>query len=109
MLQQQKYIFVFTNSVVKTQHAIFPNKSFLGKVLVSLFSFNITLYIEKNPEEKLCKVLEIELKTYTPLSPKFVFEKIKFEVLHYIQYDFINQRLGISKDQTSIFKSFVIN
>ena len=59
--------------------------------------------------EKLCKVLEIELKTYTPVGPKFVFEKIKFKVLHYIQHDFIRQRLGLSKDQTSMFKSFVIN
>ena len=75
MLQQQKYIFVFTNSVVKTQHAIFPNKSFLGKVLVSLFSFNITLYIEKNPEEKLCKVLEIEFKTYSPTQSKIRFRE----------------------------------
>ena len=51
----------------------------------------------------------MELKTYTPVGPKFVFEKIKFKVLHYIQYDFIRQRLGLSKDQTSMFKSFIIN
>ena len=35
--------------------------------------------------------------------------KIKFKVLHYIQHDFIGQRLGLSKGQTIIFKSFVIN
>ena len=79
------------------------------KMLASLFSCNIPLYIEKNPVEKLCKVLEMELKTYTPVGSKFVFEKIKFKVLHYIQYDFIRQRLGLSKDQTSLFKSSVIN
>ena len=28
------------------------------------------------------------------VGPKFVFEKIKFKVLHYIQHDFICQRLG---------------
>ena len=76
---------------------------------VSPFSSNIPLYIEKNPVEKLHKVLEMELKTYTPVSPKFVFEKIKFKVLDYIQDDFIHQRLGLSKDQASMFKSFVIN
>ena len=55
------------------------------------------------------KVLEMELKTYTAVSPKFVFQKIKFKVLHYIQHDFIHQRLGFSKDQASMIKCFVIN
>ena len=78
-------------------------------MLVWFFSSNIPLYIGKNPVEKLCKVLEMELKTYTPVSLKFVFEKIKFKVLHYIQHDFIRQRPGLSKDQISMFKSLVIN
>ena len=51
----------------------------------------------------------MELKTYTPVGPKFIFEKFKFKVFHYIQHDFIDQRLGLSKDQTSMFKSFVID
>ena len=38
--------------------------------------------------EKLCKVLEMELRTYSPVSLKLVFEKIKFKVLLYIQHDF---------------------
>ena len=78
-------------------------------MLVSFFSPNIPLYIEKTPVEKLCKVLEMELKMYTTVGPKFVFEKIKVKVLHYIQHDFIRQRLGLSKDQASMFKSFAIN
>ena len=78
-------------------------------MLVSFFSANIPLYIEKNPVEKSCKVLEMELKMYTPVSPKFVFKKIKVKVLHYIQHDFIRQCLGLSKDQASMFKGFVIN
>ena len=79
-------------------------------MLISLFSSNITLYIDKkNPVKKLCKVLEMELKTYTPVGLKFVFEKIRFKVLHYIQHDFICQRPGLSKDQISMFKSIVIN
>ena len=45
---------------------------FLRKILVSLFSSNILLYIEKNTMEKLCKVLEMELKMYTPV-PKIRF------------------------------------
>ena len=61
-------------------------------MLVSFFSSNIPLYIGKNPVEKLCKVLEMELKTYTPVGLKFVSEKIKFKVLDYIQHDFIRQR-----------------
>ena len=59
--------------------------------------------------EKLFKVQEMELKTYTPVGLKFIFEKIKFKVLHYIQHDFIRQRPEFSKDQTSMFKSLVIN
>ena len=78
-------------------------------MLVSFFSPNIPLHIEKSPVENSCKVLEMELKTYTPVGPKFVFEKIKFKVLHYIQNNFIRQRLGLSKDQASRFKGFDIN
>ena len=78
-------------------------------MLISLFSSNITLYIEKkNPVKKLCKVLEMELKTYTPVGLKFVFEKIKFKTLHYIQHNFIRQPLELSKDQISIFKALLL-
>ena len=48
-------------------------------MLVSFFSSNIPLYIEKKSMEKLCEVVEMELKTYTPIGPKFVFEKIKLK------------------------------
>ena len=78
-------------------------------MLGSFFSSDISLYIEKNPVEKLCKVLEMELKTYTPVGPKFVFEKIKFKVSQYIQLDFICKRPVLSKDQISMFKSLTIN
>ena len=88
----------FTNCPVKPQHVLYANQPFSRKMIVSFFSSNIPLYVEKNPVEKPCKVLEMELKTYTPFSLKFVFEKIKFKVLHYIQHDFISQRLGFSKD-----------
>ena len=50
--------------------------------------------------EKLCKVLEMELKTYNLLGLKFVFEKIKFKVLHYIQHHFICPGLSISSSNT---------
>ena len=60
--------------------------------MLLFFSSNIPLYIGKNPVEKLCKVLEMEFKMYTPVGLKFVSEKIKFKVLDYIQHDFIRQR-----------------
>ena len=41
---------------------------FLQNASISCFSSNICLYIEKNPVEKLCKVLEMELETYIPVS-----------------------------------------
>ena len=51
----------------------------------------------------------MELETYTPVGSKSVFKKIKFKVLHYIQDDFIRQRLGLSKDQTIMLKRVAIN
>ena len=78
-------------------------------MLVFFFSSNILQYIGKSPVEKLCKVLQMELKTYTSFDLKFVFEKIKFKVLHFTQHDFIRQRPGLSKDQINMFKGLVIN
>ena len=77
-------------------------------MLVSFFSSNIPLYIKKNPVEKLCKVLEMEPKTYIPVGPKFVFKKIEFKDLHHIQHDFFRQRLGLSKDQASMFSVLLL-
>ena len=51
----------------------------------------------------------MELKTYTPVDLKFVFEEKEFKVLQYILHDFIRHHPGLIKDQTSIFKSLVIN
>ena len=78
-------------------------------MLVSFFSSNISLYIGKKPVEKLCKVLEMKLKMYTPVGLKFVLEKIKFKVLYYIQHNLVRERAGLSRDQISILKSLVIN
>ena len=50
----------------------------------------------------------MELKTYTLAGLKFVFEKIKFKVLHYILHDFIRQRQGLSKDQISCSKASLL-
>ena len=91
------------------QHVLFHKEPFLHKMLVWFFSSNIPLYTGKNPVEKLCKVLEMELKIYTPVSLNSIFEKITFKVLHYIQHDFISQCPGLSKDQISMFKSLVNN
>ena len=63
--------------------------------------------MKKNPVEKLREAQKMELKTHTPLDPKFVFEKIKFEDLRYIQHCFMRQRLELSKDQTRMFKSLI--
>ena len=100
---------VFRNSAAKPQHVLFENEPFYRKMLVSYFSSNIPLYIGRNPVEKLYKLLEIEIKTYTPVGLKFVFEKIELKVLHFVQHDFIRQRPGLSKDQINMFKTLVIN
>ena len=39
----------------------------------------------------------MELETYTPLGPKFVFEKIKFKFWQHIQHDFIANAQGSVK------------
>ena len=58
--------------------------------------------------EKLCEVLKMEFKTYTPDGLKFVFEKIEFKILHYIQHaqGSVKIRLACSK---ALFKSLLIN
>ena len=78
-------------------------------MLVAFFSSNTLPYDEKNLVEKLWKVLEMELKTYVSVGPNFVFEKIKFKVLHYIHHDFIHQRPEFSKVKISMFKIFAID
>ena len=75
-------------------------------MLVLFFCSNIPLYIVKNPMEKLCKVLEMELRTYSPVSLKLVFEKIKFKVLLYNQHDF---RLAYLKALLLTFQPFRIS
>ena len=74
-------------SRIKVQHFLFANEQFLCKMLVCFFIFNIPLYIEKNVENK---VLEMELIMCTPICPKFIFEKVRFKVFHYIQHDLIH-------------------
>ena len=75
-------------------------------MLVSFFSSNIPLYIGKNPAEKLCKVLEMELKTYTPVGLKFFFEEIKFKVLHHI-VSFVNAQ-GLVKIRLACSKALLL-
>ena len=77
---------MFTNSAVKLKHVLFMNESFFLEMLVLFFGSNIPLYIEKNGVEKLCEVLEMELKKRNPLSPKFVLEKIKFMLRSHLCY-----------------------
>ena len=77
---KSKFKKVFKNSASKLQHVLFANEPCLSKMLAWCFSSNIHQYIEKNPVENLCKVLEIELKTYVSVDSKFVFEKTKFKV-----------------------------
>ena len=72
-------MFVFLQTVQSSRNTPYLR---ISKMLVSFLSSNIPLYVEKNPVEKLCKVLEMELKRAPPANPKFVFEKIKFKVLN---------------------------
>ena len=83
-----KVNFDFYKQCSKGAICLTANWSFLRKMLVSFSSFNILLFIEKSPVEKLYTVLEMELKMYTPVGLKFVFEKI----------DFVRQRPELSKD-----------
>ena len=79
-LQRQRQIFVFRNRAVKRQHVSFANEPFLRRMLVLFFSSNIPL---ENPMEKLCKVLEVEIKTYTQATQNSFSKKsnIKFCII----------------------------
>ena len=41
---------------------------------------------KKNYLGKICKNLEMDIKMYSTVSPKFVFKKIKYKVVHYMHY-----------------------
>ena len=77
-------------------------------MLLSFFSSNIPLYIRENPVEKLHKVLKMELKTYTPVGLKFIFEKVKFKVLHYIQHDSFVTAQGSVKIRLACSKALLL-
>ena len=75
---------MFINKNRSSFHSCGERKNLLKHCKVSkLFetdsSSNIPVQIDKNPVEKLCKVVEMELKTYTQVGPKFVFEKSRFK------------------------------
>ena len=71
---KSKFLFLETlqsshnTSYLRTSH-------FCGKCQYRFFSCNIPLYIGKNPVEKSCKVLEMELKTHTPVGLKYQFKE----------------------------------
>lgn len=94
----------FTISAAKEQHILFLNKTFLREMVVSFCNSYIPIYIEKNRVEQLFKVAQMKLKTYTEVGPKVVFGEIKFKIFHYVGHNFVGQRLGYSKNQSSFFK-----
>ena len=64
------------------------------------FLAQIFLYtLKKNLSKKYVRFWKWNLNVH----PKFVFKKIKFKFLHYMQHDFISQRLGLSKDHVQKF------
>ena len=73
---------------------------------VSQDIFRVSSYEESSPT-----ILAILILTEVVSSVTTLFLQLKI-VIHYadnavIQYDFICQRLGLSKDQTGMFKNFV--
>ena len=70
---------------------MFWNDPFLRKMLISFLDVIFSILSIQNLVEKLGKIMEIERKIYTPVGAGFIFQKTKFNVLHYIQHDFIRQ------------------
>ena len=101
---KSKFSFLETE---QSSAVIFENEPFLRKMLVSIFSSNIPLYIGKIPVEKLCKVLEMELKTYTPVVLKFDFEKIKVKVLQFNMILFLKAQ-GLVKIRSACSKALLL-
>ena len=92
-LQRQKKTFVFRNSAVKPQHVLFENEPFFCAKCQYRFLALIFLYTLKNIRWKnyvrFCKIMEIELRTYTFLffrksNLKFciIFKMISFVNVH---------------------------
>ena len=86
----------YKQCTVKPQHFLFTNKPFLRKMLESYFSCIISLYIEKNPVEKLCKVLEMEPERHTCVDLKFHSEKTN------LKFCFIFNMISFTNAQGSI-------
>ena len=79
-----KVNFRFYKQCSQPQHVLFANEPFLYKILVLFYCSNILLLIEKNSVSKLCKVLEMEPKMYSPVATRFIFEKINFIKVFFI-------------------------
>ena len=75
----KKILFLEEKTFAIFRFAIFEGRNFHKNVQKSR-----KILPAKVSAPKVCKVQKMELKTYTPVSPKFVFEKIKFKILHYI-------------------------
>ena len=50
----------------------------------------------------------MELKTYTPVDQKSIFEKIIFKVLQHVQHDFIYQRQSSVKIRLACSKVLLL-
>ena len=60
--------------------------------------------LNKIPSKNYVRFWQWNLKR-TSQSAQNSFSRKSFKVLHYIQHDFIFRRLGLSKDQASMFKN----
>ena len=103
IVKTTKLNLVFTNSAVKMQHVLFGSEPFLCKTLVLFFFIsNIPLYIERTLWKNYVRKWNLKCR------PKLAQNSFSVDVQHYIQHCFIRQCLGLNKEQTSMFKSFLI-
>ena len=113
------YLFIYEVTTTKVNFCFYEQCSQAATCLTyepAIFPRNPSIALQLQYSFILCKISPgifgkcsgNGVKTCTPIGPKFV-EKIKFKAFHYIQHDFICQHPGLSEDQTSMFKSLVIN
>ena len=105
-----KSLFLFLETVQSSRNTSYQRTSHICGKCQYHFQFYalIFIYILEKFCGKKCNVLEIELKTYTPVGPEFAFEKIKFKVLCYIQHDFLRQNQGSVKIKLACSKFFLL-
>ena len=106
------YLFIYKVTTTKANFRFYKQRSesylrtshFCAKCQYRFLALTFLYTLKKIPSKNLVKFWKWNLKTYTPVGLKFVFEKIKLKVLHYLQHElFVN-----AQDSVKIRSKFLL-